>query len=74
MDFREAILGQPATKSTELMIFTNSILKLDPNYTGRVTVPVLWDIKTNTIVNNKSAEIMRMLNSEFNAFARYPRR
>jgi glutathionyl-hydroquinone reductase len=41
-------------------------------YTGRVTVPVLWDIKTNTIVNNESAEIVRMLNSEFNAFARYP--
>jgi putative glutathione S-transferase len=42
------------------------------SYTGRATVPVLWDTKTNTIVNNESAEIMRMLNSEFNAFARYP--
>jgi glutathionyl-hydroquinone reductase len=47
-------------------------LKADPDYTGRVTVPVLWDTKTNTIVNNESAEIMRMLNSEFNAFARHP--
>ena len=36
-------------------------------YTGRVTVPVLWDKKTQTIVNNESAEIIRMLNSEFNA-------
>jgi putative glutathione S-transferase len=47
-------------------------LKSRRSYTGRVTVPVLWDTKTNTIVNNESAEIMRMLNSEFNAFARYP--
>ena len=40
----------------------------DPTYTGRVTVPVLWDKKTHTIVNNESAEIIRMLNSEFNEF------
>lgn len=39
-----------------------------PDYTGRVTVPVLWDKRENTIVNNESAEIIRMLNSEFNAF------
>jgi len=40
-----------------------------PEYTGRVTVPVLWDRKTATIVNNESSEIIRMLNREFNAFA-----
>jgi putative glutathione S-transferase len=40
----------------------------DPNYVGRVTVPVLWDRKTATIVNNESAEIIRMLNREFDAF------
>ncbi|TID97968.1 glutathione-dependent reductase, partial [Legionella pneumophila] len=39
------------------------------DYTGRVTVPVLWDKKKKTIVNNESSEIMRMLNSEFNAFS-----
>ncbi len=38
----------------------------DPQYQGRYTVPVLWDKKTNTIVNNESSEIIRMLNSEFN--------
>ena len=38
-------------------------IKADPNYTGRVTVPVLWDKKTGTIVNNESAEIIRMFNS-----------
>ena len=41
----------------------------DPGYTGRVTVPVLWDKATGTIVNNESAEIIRMLNREFDAFA-----
>ena len=44
-------------------------IKADPNYTGRVTVPTLWDRKTQTIVNNESAEIIRMLNSEFDEFA-----
>jgi len=37
-----------------------------PNYTGRVTVPTLWDKKEWTIVNNESSQIIRMLNSEFN--------
>ncbi|MFH4618804.1 glutathione S-transferase family protein [Vibrio furnissii] len=37
------------------------------DYTGRVTVPVLWDKKTNTIVSNESSEIIRMFNSAFNA-------
>jgi putative glutathione S-transferase len=37
----------------------------DPNYSGRVTVPVLWDKKTNTIVSNESSEIIRMFNSAF---------
>lgn len=41
-------------------------LKVEPNYAGRFTVPVLWDKKTQTIVNNESSEIIRMFNSEFN--------
>ena len=40
-----------------------------PSYTGRSTVPVLWDCETNTIVNNESSEIIVMLNGEFNEFA-----
>lgn len=39
--------------------------KVDPAYSGRATVPVLWDKKTGTIVNNESSEIIRMLNSAF---------
>ncbi len=38
----------------------------DRQYTGRVTVPVLWDKKQNKIVNNESSEIIRMFNSDFN--------
>lgn len=40
-------------------------LRADPNYSGRVTVPVLWDKDRQTIVNNESAEIIRMFNSAF---------
>ena len=43
-----------------------------PRYNGRSTVPVLWDKQTKTIVNNESAEIIVMLNSEFNEFAKHP--
>lgn len=39
--------------------------KADPNYSGRVTVPILWDKRTETIVSNESAEIIRMLNEAF---------
>jgi len=43
--------------------------KADPDFDGLVTVPVLWDKKQQTIVNNESSEIIRMLNSAFNTFA-----
>jgi putative glutathione S-transferase len=42
----------------------------DPTFTGRVTVPVLWDTRTGTIVNNESSDIMRMFNDGFGALAR----
>ncbi len=44
-------------------------LKADPNFDGLVTVPVLWDKNRQTIVNNESSEIIRMLNSAFDEFA-----
>ncbi len=40
-------------------------LKADPAYTGRVTVPVLWDREQETVVSNESSEIIRMMNSAF---------
>jgi putative glutathione S-transferase len=43
--------------------------KVDPQITGRATVPVLWDKKTGTIVNNESADIVRMFNNGFGALA-----
>lgn len=46
-------------------------VRANPSYTGRVTVPVLWDRQTQTIVNNESRHIIRMFNSEFNAFAKF---
>src|SRR5579883_361725 len=42
--------------------------RADPRFTGRATVPVLWDKETRTIVNNESADIIRMLNHAFDAF------
>ena len=44
----------------------------NPHYTGKVTVPTLWDKETKRIVNNESSEIIRMLNSEFGAFGADP--
>ncbi len=42
--------------------------KAEPDYSGRVTVPVLWDRQTSSIVNNESAEIIRMFNHAFDEF------
>src|SRR5690554_366543 len=44
----------------------------DPQYTGRVTIPVLWDKKQNRLVNNESSEIIRMFNSAFDAIGAKP--
>jgi putative glutathione S-transferase len=44
--------------------------KADPEFTGRATVPVLWDRQRRTIVNNESADIVRMFNSGFGALAK----
>lgn len=49
-------------------------VRANATYSGRVTVPVLWDRQTQTIVNNESRQIIQMLNSEFNEFAAFPER
>jgi putative glutathione S-transferase len=43
-----------------------------PRYSGRVTIPILWDKKTSTIVSNESSEIIRMLNSAFDGIGAKP--
>ena len=47
-------------------------LKADPTFTGRVTVPVLWDKERKTIVSNESSEIIRMLGSAFDGVGAWP--
>ncbi|MGO9883126.1 MAG: glutathione S-transferase family protein [Solirubrobacteraceae bacterium] len=44
----------------------------EPSYDGRITVPVLWDTHERTIVNNESADILRMLSTVFAPFATHP--
>src|SRR5208337_2101269 len=46
--------------------------RADPYYTGRATVPALWDKERGMIVNNESAELLRMFNSGFGALAEEP--
>ncbi|BAQ64965.1 glutathione S-transferase family protein [Geminocystis sp. NIES-3709] len=59
----EGVISDPLFNAEYLyQIYTEG----DANYTGKVTVPVLWDKETHTIVNNESAEIIRMFNSAFN--------
>lgn len=54
-------------------LYENYLLA-DPEFKGLVTVPMLWDKQRNTLVNNESSEIIRMLNAEFNEFATHPDR
>lgn len=58
----EGVVPDPIHKSEFLY---EVYLKSDPTYTGRVTVPILWDKKRGQIVNNESSEIIRMFNSAF---------
>jgi len=50
----------------DLQFLYEVYLKANPSYSGRVTVPILWDKKQQTIVSNESSEIIRMLNQAFN--------
>lgn len=53
-------------------VMADVYVKADPNYSGRVTVPVLWDKQTSTIVSNESSEIIRMFNSAFDEIGAVP--
>lgn len=63
--------GFPGTEKDPVMNadFLSELYHLaDPDYSGRYTVPLLWDKRKNTIVSNESADIIRMFNSAFDAF------
>lgn len=65
----EGVIADPLLDAKYLhQVYTHA--KAD--YSGRVTVPILYDKKTNTIVNNESSEIMRMLNSAFDEVGATP--
>ena len=65
----EGVVADPLFNSEYLHeIYTQA----DGQYTGRVTVPILWDKQTQTIVNNESSEIIRMFNSAFDPVGAKP--
>lgn len=75
LSFTEAAMGNEGWtfgKEPENLLSANHIhnvyTEAEQNFTGRATVPVLWDKKTHTIVNNESADIIRMFNSAFDDF------
>ena len=65
-DFQTDYPNTTGDQCAQLDLLGDIYLKADPHFTGRVTVPVLWDTVTETIVNNESSEIIRFFNSAFN--------
>ncbi|TKW66324.1 MAG: glutathione S-transferase family protein [Paracoccus denitrificans] len=65
-EFRTDFPGATGDQLFGLPYLRDIYLRADPNASGRVTVPVLWDKQQETIVSNESAEIIRMFNSAFN--------
>ncbi len=79
VSYADLILGDKGWMFTEAPTIADGVnqaqylqeiyVKANPKYTGRVTVPVLWDKRSSTIVNNESLEIMRMFDTEFASLA-----
>ena len=63
-DFNDPLYGED--------LLSKIYLKADAKVSTKVTVPILWDKLSQTIVNNESSQIIRMLNSNFNDFAKHP--
>ncbi|MGR3699316.1 MAG: glutathione S-transferase family protein [Roseovarius sp.] len=64
-EFRTDFAGATGDRLYGLPYARDIYLKADPEISGRVTVPILWDTERETIVSNESAEIIRMFNSAF---------
>ena len=56
--------GSTAAENEEIEYIHQLYTQSDRNYTGRATVPVLWDVEEQTIINNESEEILRIFNTE----------
>ena len=72
-----AVTNAPGTTSDPVNHFrflSEAYVATNPAFDGHVSVPVLWDTRTKRIVNNESSEIIRMLDGEFDAFAKHPER
>ncbi len=68
-DAADGVVPDPVMGATELhRLYTRA----RPDYSGRATVPFLWDTERDTIVNNESAEIIRMFNSAFDGIGATP--
>lgn len=65
--FREGV-GHTIDPINGFQFLSEAYHATQPDYQGRVTVPVLWDTETKRIVNNSEDDILRMLNGEFHAF------
>ena len=63
------VVGDPISSASYIH---NVYTRADPGYSGRASVPVLWDKSKGTIVSNESSEIIRMFNSEFDALGALP--
>lgn len=63
----ENVVPDPLPGHESFTHLRNLYFKVDPSYSGRFTVPVLFDKKSDTIVNNESSEILRMFGTVFNS-------
>jgi putative glutathione S-transferase len=70
--FEQNVTGATGDSVNHLHLLREVYRKASTAYEGSITVPVLWDRELNTIVNNESSEIIRMLNSEFQDIAVHP--